>query len=494
MPEKTMKWLVLLIITVILIGCASGISFREFPYSEFTTRFEPSALMEDIDFLFETMEQVHPNIYAYVSKDTISQLRQELAARLNSPMTRIEFWKEVAPIVATLRDGHTSLPFPREERVQLVDSAGLIFPFDVSISEGRLYIVANYSSDSTIAPGSELLSVNGKSSQEIYATFLQYAHGERTPFRERTVAYLFPRLFWFLYNIETGYHLKARSPTGGLISCSVNGITGEALRKKRDQLSASQTAVPYTYRVLPEANAVVIDFVAFRDLNKFENFLREIFQTIQDQRIHNLIIDIRRNGGGDSQLGDALLNYITDSPYAQWSRVELKKSKQIEAYLKQGAPWYVRWVPYWLARLLHGEARRFVDTPYGGIVVTELQPKKPEENLLRFGGPVYLLTGPSTFSSATAFAATIKDLRIGTIIGEETGGLATSYGDIYYFQLPRTKLIAGVSFKRFVRPSGEEDGRGVLPDHEVIVRPEEWRSGKDPAVEFTLNLISAQAR
>ena len=76
-----------------------------------------------------------------------------------------------------------------------------------------------------------------------------------------------------------------------------------------------------------------------------------------------------------------------------------------------------------------------------------------------------MLISSHTFSSAADFAATIKDYNIGILIGEETGGLATCYGDVYGFDLPNTHLAAGVSHKYFIRPSGIDDDQGVLPDY-----------------------------
>ena len=89
------------------------------------------------------------------------------------------------------------------------------------------------------------------------------------------------------------------------------------------------------------------------------------------------------------------------------------------------------------------------------------------------------------------FAATVKDYRLGTLVGEETGGLATCYGDIYPFDLPRTKIAVGVSHSRFVRPSGEDDGRGVVPDFEVKEDTNDRRGGVDTVLEFTKKLIKS---
>lgn len=90
-------------------------------------------------------------------------------------------------------------------------------------------------------------------------------------------------------------------------------------------------------------------------------------------------------------------------------------------------------------------------------------------NDLLFNKNVYVLVGPGTFSAAADFAAMVKDLKAATVVGEETGGLASSYGDVLSFILPNSKLQLGVSFKYFVRCGGFDDKRGVIPDIAVQI-------------------------
>ena len=114
---------------------------------------------------------------------------------------------------------------------------------------------------------------------------------------------------------------------------------------------------------------------------------------------------------------------------------------------------------------------------------------KPKRNPLRFSGNIFVLTGVYTFSSAADFAATIKDFYKGTIVGDESGGLPTCYGDVFKFSLPNSGLKVRVSHKYFVRPSGQDTGRGVIPDYEVKPRPKDLITGEDRVMAFVLDLI-----
>jgi len=120
--------------------------------------------------------------------------------------------------------------------------------------------------------------------------------------------------------------------------------------------------------------------------------------------------------------------------------------------------------------------------------------KKPKKNDLLFNGNIFVLTGSQTFSAATDFAAMTKDLMIATIVGEETGGLASSYGDVLPLTLPNTGLRLGVSFKYFVRCGGFDDKRGVIPDVVIRADPHSVLQGVDQAVQAVLEIVRSDDR
>lgn len=69
------------------------------------------------------------------------------------------------------------------------------------------------------------------------------------------------------------------------------------------------------------------------------------------------------------------------------------------------------------------------------------------------------------FSSAGSFAWAFKVCGMGTVVGEETGGMNVCYGDILQYRLPVSKLSTSVSFKRFWQfRADENDIHGTLPD------------------------------
>jgi Peptidase family S41 len=219
--------------------------------------------------------------------------------------------------------------------------------------------------------------------------------------------------------------------------------------------TATQAESPDSYKFsIPSFGIGLIDFRAFANPERFQKFLETTFTEIQRQKLTTLIVDLRNNGGGNSALGNTLLNYLTDKPFRQFSRAEVKVSPQFEAYLKaRGSelPWPS-------------------GSPIGSIVKVEIPFVLPTPQPLRFAGKLYVLIDGPTFSSASAFASVIKDFKLGVLVGAETSGHPTDFGNIYPFKLPNSNLEAWVSSTYWVRPSGQDDGRGVIPD--VETRPD----------------------
>ncbi|HEX8423346.1 MAG TPA: S41 family peptidase, partial [Pyrinomonadaceae bacterium] len=128
----------------------------------------------------------------------------------------------------------------------------------------------------------------------------------------------------------------------------------------------------------------------------------------------------------------------------------------------------------------------------GEMLSGESQVVTPVDNPLRFKGRVYVLSAKETFSSGQMFLAVIKDSGLAKIIGEENNEPVCSYGEIFFFNLPHSRLRTSVSVKYFIPPAGCKDARGVLPDIPVKRRVADYVTGRDAILEATLKLIERE--
>ncbi len=456
---------------IIFSGCSSvPDTSRGITAEEIGKEYSPKELIEDLYYLIRTLEEIHPDLYAVTSGETIRAEVAKLRSELTEPMDRVEFYRRTSPIITMLGDGHTGARLPAEEWAHYLDEGGKIFPLSLRIDGGRVFLRESISLEENEIPGAaEIVAINGIEMETILTELLRYSCGERIQFREKRIESNFPAYLWTIYGFSGTFNVIIRLPDSReTLSFSIEGVTKDKITS-----SSAMTGAPYSFKVLPGTNTGYIDFRSFRDLDKFKHFLEETFSRIKEEGISDLIIDVRNNGGGNSSLGDAFLDYLSGEPFTQYKEVGIKISRQIKKYY-----------PAW---------RDIQIKPVGTLHNVKVREKVPGKNPLRFEGNIYLLTSSYTFSSATDFSAAVKYYGIGTIIGEETGGLLKTFGDVYSFRLPNSRLVFGVSHKTFISPGKEEDLlKGVVPHHLVSQTGEDTAAGKETVLDYTLRLIQGE--
>lgn len=159
---------------------------------------------------------------------------------------------------------------------------------------------------------------------------------------------------------------------------------------------------------------------------EYTDRLLEFFSAVRDNNIGNIAVDLRSNGGGTTEVINEFLRYINISDYKLFGGTDIRIGGNLISYRD------------------------------------EITPNKHVDNA--FDGRVYVLTSQYTFSSAMDFATVIQDNGIGKVIGEIPGNMPTAYGDKLGFQLPESKLLLGVSYKKFYRVDINKSEEPLIPD------------------------------
>lgn len=159
---------------------------------------------------------------------------------------------------------------------------------------------------------------------------------------------------------------------------------------------------------------------------EYTDRLSEFFGAVRDNNIGNIAVDLRSNGGGTTEVINEFLRYINISDYKLFGGMDIRNGGNLISYRD------------------------------------EITPNKPVDNA--FDGRVYALTSNYTFSSAMDFATVIQDNGIGKVIGEIPGNMPTAYGDKLSFQLPESKLVLSVSYKKFYRVDINKSEEPLIPD------------------------------
>ncbi len=394
----------------------------------------------DINALVYALSQVHPDIFAVCRQEDFFRAVNNAIKTLPDSISTMDLFRKAAPIVAMIGDGHTNLTFPYND---VFTRELKRMPFWVDVLSDKS-IVCRSSLDSIIPRGARILSINDVSAEKMINSMMPYVAGEKEHFKLSRVDSSFPALRHMLYpadSFEVVYLPQGEKHAKTVTYPATNFVE---LKRRSPALPDTDVKEPYTFTVDKKRDVAIMDFREFSNSARMEAFADSMFQELRDQNIGNLIIDLRRNGGGNSGVGDILLRYISPEPFVQMDKA------------------LVRVTP--LTRKLMGAEE--MAPMFTFFETTEDQYEKPrtaEEG--HYNGNVYLLTSNKTFSSAGSFAWVFKECGIGTVVGEETGGMNVCFGDVLSYRLPVSHLHCSISFKRFWQfRADESDIHGTLPD------------------------------
>ncbi len=434
--------------------------------------------LEDTDFFFRTVEQVHPKHLANISGADYKALKQrcrtafEEENQRTGKISKASLALALAEAAAAFGDGHTSLWLDSD----LIESERSILmpPFSLRWQVGHI-LIRDTTEGIEHIKGALLLEINGVDIEEFLRPMLARISGEREA--HRISRFLSGQhIYWALLQPVKEQQMEI-TITRGLTEPETLVINLIDLPLYRKTLKAgADLRPPGIHRFFHNDRTCYWRYNSFNYTKAGRKAIDTVFSEIRDRDSQNLIIDLRFNGGGNSQAGDYILNYITSKPYHMYSRTDTRISKQTPHKEKLGI----------FSFLLRGR-----------VIKWRGKATKPKDMGYRFCGSIYTLIGPATFSSASDFAAVLKDFDIATLIGEETGGLRESFGDCPSFTLPNSGIQFSVSHKRFFapKPRPDDDRRGTVPD--IAVNDESlarYVDAEDPVLAFTLNMIEEKER
>ncbi len=401
--------------------------------------------ISDIDSLVYTISEVHPEMFTVCKQGEFMKMVSDIQESLPDSVSAWEMYVRLQPLVVRIGDGHTSLSFPFND---VINENTPRIPMNMIVAADNKVKVA-FSVDNRIPAESEIIKVNGFTVDEMFKKMLCYVSGESKARKTNMINEGFSALFFILYSSDT-YNIEYIEPGGNKVSgIELKACTSKELvewKKKTQPSVSTSNDDAYSFKIIPEKNVAIMDFKSFVDPNYMAFFADSMFTALRQNNIKNLVIDVRENGGGNSQVGDTLLSYISPKPFCQFhkflARVTPATQRLMRGYLDTG--WY-----------------------YGEISKEDfIQPKVTNDG--HYNGNVILLTSNHTFSSASSFAWAFKEFGMGKVVGEETGGMNVSFGDVVSYKMPYSGLAASISYKRFWQYGADEnDIHGTIPDYEV---------------------------
>jgi len=417
-------------------------------YIKYPVVFDREKLQEDYLQMRKTVEENHPALYDYTNKEKLDSLFSYYYSMIKQPLEFSEFYKIVSSVLERIGCGHTKLWIPSDYWNTVPQR---FLPLKLYFSNEKVLINGSYLNLCNIPRGSEIISINGKPIREIINNLKSITSSDAfiNAFKSKSVEsnfspkyalyYGYPEIFIVEY-ISPGENRKRimeLQPADGK-TISMNPNRGNELSLK--MLDKNYTAI-----------LTINSFIYYDKLDMFRNFIDSSFKVIKNEKIKNLIIDLRSNDGGDPFCSSYLLSYIEYEP-----------------------------IPYFAKSY-----RRYVSLA---------EPITLAAN--NFKGNLYTLIDGSCFSTTGHFCSLLKYHKIGKLVGTETGAAYTCTGSVQYVNLKNTHLIFGTARKQRYSAAVKNMDRtsGVMPDYFVEQTQDDLIKNKDGVLDFVLNLISNKGR
>lgn len=462
-------------------------------------------LKADLKILRRAYEELHPGLYRYNTKAQMDANFSALEAEFIRDRSLRDAYLAFSVFTAKIKCGHSYPNFfnqPKDISAALFKGKDKL-PFQFRWLDEKMIVVKNLSSDARIKPGTEIVSINGVLAKSILARLMTVARADGSNDAKR-VAYLevlgndrieaFDVYFPLFYPLsKTTYSLNVRPlGTSRTFETSVEPLTyDERLRSMNVAGDSSNIDGPAFKLTYADSDTAVLNMPGWSLYNSkwdWKKFINDKMDELIDNKIRNLVVDIRGNEGG-LDVGDVLISRLIDRDLSLTATQRFVRYQKIPADLKQYLDTWDRSFDDWgpaasdpkdgLFRL-----RRFDDILTGSVI-------KPSGR--KFTGFVFVLVGASNSSATFQFAQTIKLNRLGTLVGQPTGGnqRGINGGAFYFLRLPSSKIEIDLPLiGQF--PATESPDAGIDPDIYVKVTASDIAAGRDAEMEAVKRAITSR--
>lgn len=392
----------------------------------------PEAVKTDLLEMVEILERTHPNLQFSVKRKDIQVAVERIGSSLTQPMSEQEAWLHLALINPVLRDAHVGLQYPVAGFQRYREGGGVIFPLPVLVDRnGHLRAGPGVAEASGVEPYEHIIRINGQDTDSIITKLMPRMRGESESLQRLVLSYNFPAYYWALAGPQESISVEVLSKAG-----DARNVALAARHSANEEVPES----PYEF-TRPRTGVALLRIASFAPelAEEFAAFLQQSFDAIDAERRDILLIDIRDNPGGAHDVSDQLIGYLTDREIAATSSLTARVTPDNQD-IAPGAK-------------------------IGSVVTTPFREPIPRTiSRSPYKGRVYLLVSEDSYSQAIVFAVTIKDHRLGQIVGERTAGNANQTGQVTFTPLANTRLPVAAPHYIIYRPSGDTSAGGLEPD------------------------------
>jgi hypothetical protein len=484
--------------------CFAGFSFGQTDtLQQFT--LTPDQARSDFRLYRRLLQETHPGLYRYTSKEQMQQFLDSVDALFIQPVAFYDYQRLLALVNAKIRCAHSSA-LPQD--FSGFTGSVKILPLFIHPVQDKYIVIFNGTNDASIQPGWELTQINGRPIDSIAVLKKHFwADGYNEIAKNHVVqGNTFGLFYYLIIERPEKFRLVFKTISGEskevfiaaqLFQHNNANFKKNPVNKKMMRYYGKGNKSPWELLFPNDVkNTAILKIYGFGGKNQndgeqaraaMRSFMDKAMKSISNRAITNIILDVRGNPGGWDSQGVELFTYLmkSDSPVYYYKRLHavtdssefLKYSDLSETDRKN------------VKKELRAEAD-------GTFTMREeynpdLKLQYPKNN--RFEGQLYILVNHRSASTTSEFVAVCKSNSVGTLVGEESGGCYEGGNGASFITmtLPHSKISVStplIYYENAVVPVALK-GRGMLPDIEVPQTVDDLLIGRDTVMEFVKERI-----
>ena len=481
-------------------------TFIASPHQIDTYKIPAAQLQEEAQIMRKAYTQLHPGLYRYTDSLTMEGYFDGLQRYFQQDRTLKETYKAYSQVLAHIRCGHTYTNFwnqPTAIKQSLITNNDKV-PFTFHIDDGRIFIERNASEEERLTAGTEILSINGISTQTVIDSLLTVVKGDgyRNEKRLETLQVngvdkyeafdVYYPLFFDLPGNE--FQLVCKPPhSSPSFTTKVAAVTPA---QRKDQLTlrypdrVSQPEELWKFQILNEKTGYMKlgTFTMWNLKLNWKKFLKDAFAEMKQKNVPNLILDIRGNEGGLDEVILELGKYLINRPT---TIQEYKTRLGYQTIPSDLRPYLDTWDKNFM------DLGKRVIPAEGGLYQWKNEdntPKTYPPTRQAYQGKTYLLINAGNSSATFYLSKLAKENQLATLVGQQTGGnlRGINGGILFFLRMPHSQVEMDLPVMATFPHSPQPD-EGIRPDVEVSFNPEDLANGIDTEMKAVLQLITKKS-
>jgi hypothetical protein len=446
-----------------------------------------AAGIDDADIVRRALEQLHPGLLRYNSPRAIAAHFARFDRDWRAGDDRRLRYLALTRLTAAIKCGHSYANFYNQKS----DVAEALFGGRNKVPFGFRWIneqmVVTNDPSGAMPRGTIVSHLDGRPVASILKTLipLTRADGNNDGKRRQLLSVIgvddyetFDCLYPLAFPATDRFKIDARTPDGKRIETTLDALDLKTRRAQRVQTApADKDAATWTITHTGNTATLTMDgWGLYNSKWNWQGWLDTAFEDMARRGTDRLILDIRRNEGG-LDCGNEVIARLIDAPLNVTTynrRVRYRRAPDdLAPFLDTWDPSFKDWGSNAVAR-----DDRFFDLVRGGDDAVVIKPKGP-----RFRGQVIVLTSAENSSATFQFANLMKINRLGTLIGEQTGGnrRGINGGAFFFVRLPQSGLEFDLPVIGYFPPTLQPDA-GIMPDFVVRETSADIAAGRDPVM------------